>query len=57
MKKEKTKTEIMCELDYDLWINLLNHGSYEEVGKEVIRLLMSAETNELNSRKIIICGS
>ncbi len=61
MKKELTSQEradALQEFDYDLWINLLNHGSYEDIGKEVVQMLMKAKTNKLTlSRNILICGS
>ena len=47
-----------------LWINLLNHGSYEEIGKSVVALLMRPESKKetikgenIYHREIIITGS
>jgi len=54
---EENKTEKLADLDYDIWINLLNVKSYEEIGKLVVQKLMEAPTNKHFSRKIIVCGS
>ena len=45
--------------EYDLWINLLNHGSYEDIGKAVLKALLEKETEKDNGsyRSIIVGGS
>lgn len=48
----------------ELWINLLNHGSYEEIGRKVVKMLLSEEAKKetvkgygLYHREIIVTGS
>lgn len=54
---KKTRANKLADFDYDLWINLLNHGSYEKIGKLIVEHLMEAPTNKYMSRRIIVCGS
>ena len=47
-----------------IWINLLNHGSYEDIGKAVIDVLMTLDAKKetikggkIYHREIIVLGS
>ena len=55
--EEKTKAQILDEVEYDIWINLLNVGSYEELGRAVYKRLIETPDGETGTRKIVICGS
>ena len=54
---EKERHKLLESLDHDIWINLLHHGSYDSIGREVVKGLLSAKVTKQFSRKIIICGS
>lgn len=52
------KADALEDFRNDLWINLLNHGDYAEIGKEVVAALMRARSgSKYLSRKIIVGGS
>lgn len=60
---EKNKVMNGCDCDHPkLWINLLNHGSYEEIGRAVMQLLMRSDSEceyaeGLKHRHIEVTGS
>jgi hypothetical protein len=52
------KADALEDFSNDLWINLLNHGDYAEIGKVVVKQLMVAKSgSKYLSRKIIVGGS
>jgi len=55
----KSRSEVTIEdLKSDIWINLLNKPSYEDIGKLVIERLMSKKAGvKYHARKIIVTGS
>jgi hypothetical protein len=57
MMSKKERHDVIAETGYDLYINLLNHGSYEEIGKAVVDRLIETKANKYMSRKIVVCGS
>jgi hypothetical protein len=57
MDKQQRADEL-SEYNYEIWINLMSHGSYEEIGKAVVDALMNAPASTKTlSRRIIVCGS
>ena len=68
MKKLKVFFKLYFWTEYDklnkfgrimFWINLLNYGSYEDIGKAVLKALLEKETEKDNGsyRSIIVGGS